>query len=116
MKGLFIILVLVGTFNFANAQFYFEAKKMIKKYEEVEKIEEIEAKVFVDSDTTEITIKFKNATLKEKIGKLYHKQVSDIYKIFIYEKEKGEWIVLHFDADVLSSVVFQSEIRYLMFE
>lgn len=116
MKKLFVILILISTFNLAKAQFSFESKTMIIGYEEDETTEEINTNIFINSDTTEITVKFKNATIKENIGKIFHRQITDIYKLYIYEQIPGEWIVLHFDNDILSSVVFKSDIRYLIFE
>ena len=60
-------------------------------YEDVEKTEEIDSKITINSDTTEIRVKFKNATIKEKIGKIYHRQIVDEYKLYMYNKEKSEW-------------------------
>jgi hypothetical protein len=116
MKNLLVIFILIGTFNFGKAQFSFESKKFITIYGEFEKVEEIDSEITIDSDTTEITVKFKNSTLRERIGKIYHRQITGIYKLYMYEQRRGEWVILHFDNDILSSVVFQSDTRYLVFE
>jgi hypothetical protein len=116
MKKLFIILILVGTYNLAKAQYSFEAKKMTKEYENVEIVENIDSKISIDSDTTEIQIKFKSACLKESIGTLYHRHINNEYQMDIYQQENGDHVIFHYQKKILFMVVFQSKTNNLIFE
>jgi len=119
MKNLLVIFILIGMSNLVKAQFSFESKLMTKIYGDEEKVKRIHSKITINSDTTEITVIFKNTIIKEKIGKIYHRQINGIYKLFMYEKETpewGKWIILHFTNNILHSVVFQENGRHLIFE
>ena len=124
MKKLLLILFsifLLGIFNEAKSQLSFQAKKMTKEpvienTEASKQMEAIEAMVTVNCDTTEIEIKFKNATIKEKIGKLYSKFEDGDYFLLVYEQNEIDKVILHFEYNALFSVVFQTDTRRLTFE
>lgn len=118
MKALIIIFIMLFTFSFADAQHSFQATKMISDYEDDEQDteEKVKAKITLNSDTTEIEIKFKHAKLVEEVGNLHMTHTHETYKMIIYQQKEGDWVLLHFEKDKLFAVTFQSKHKRLQFE
>ncbi len=124
MKKLLLILFsffLLAIFNEAKSQLSFQANRMTNEPIFIidindRKTEKIDAMVTVNSDTTEIEVKFKNARIKEKIGKLYRRAENGEILSLFYELNKQEKLTLHFEKNILFLVVFHNDISSLTFE
>ena len=124
MKKLVLILFSIfhlAFFNEAKSQLSFQASRMTTELIfsidlSDRKTEDIDAMVTVNSDTTEIEVKFKNARIKEKIGKLYRRAENGEILSLFYALDKLEKLTLHFDNNILFLVVFHNDLRKLTFE
>jgi uncharacterized protein YdeI (BOF family) len=111
MRNLIIVLLMMISFASVEAQITFEGKKLTTQKNGKFTTEDLESKIVINADTTEIDIKLKGARINEKIGELYSTFEEDTYKIFVYKQENGDTLILHINNNVLFSVMFQTGIK-----
>lgn len=108
MINLMIVFIMMISFASVEAQITFESKKMITVKDGNREVENIDSKILINSDTTEIEVHLKSARIKEKIGELYTTFEDGTYSILVYKLPNDELLMLHFDNKILFSVVFQT--------
>lgn len=111
MRNLMIVFLMMTSFASVEAQTTFESNKMITVSNGSRQVENVDSKIFINSDTTEIEVRLKSARIKEKIGELYTTFGDDKYKILVYKQENDDLLILHIKDDILFSVVFQTSMN-----
>jgi hypothetical protein len=108
MRNLMIAFLMMIGFTSVEAQISFEGNKMITIHDDKRRVENIDSRIIINADTTEIQVHLKAAKIKEPIGELYSTFGDEGYKILVYKLKNDELLILHFNEDVLFSVVFQT--------
>ena len=108
MRNLMIVFLMMISFASVEAQITFESKKMITVKDGNREVENIDSKIVINSDTTEIELFIGVAHIKETIGELYTTFEDATYLILVYKLQNDELLILHFDNKILFSVVFQT--------
>ena len=112
MRNLMIAFLMMIGFTSVEAQISFEGNKMITIHDDKRRVENIDSRIIIYADTTEIQVHLKAAKIKEPIGELYSTfEDEDGYKILVYQLKNNDVLILHFDKDVLFSVVFQTDME-----
>ena len=115
MKKLLFLLPLIFIFNSLTAQISFEPKEMKTSIKKIKTIENINGRITINSDTTEIELNIGGLNYKEKIGRL--KLFNDFgdCKVYCYEQEDGT-LVLQIVNNKLFCVTFHSKNQKLEFK
>lgn len=108
MRNLIIAFIMMISFASVEAQITFESKKMITVKDGNREVENIDSKILINSDTTEIEVHLKSARIKEKIGELYTTFGDGTYLILVYKQLNDDLLILHINNGILFSVVFQT--------
>jgi hypothetical protein len=117
MRNLMIAFLMMIGLTSVEAQISFEGKKLITIKDEGRKVENIDSRIIINSDTTEIEVFLGVAHFKETIGEFYSSFGDEGYKILVYKLKNDELLILHFNEGILFSVVFQTDmINKLEFE
>jgi hypothetical protein len=115
MKNLIFVFVVMFFSYSVNAQLYLDVKEMITVKDKKKTVENINGKVNINSDTSEIEIKINEITYREKIGRCSHHNDFGDCMVYIYEQEESYMVVQTFHRK-LYSVSFQSKNNKLQFK
>jgi hypothetical protein len=110
MRNLMIAFLMMIGFTSVEAQISFEGNKMITVNDEKRDVKEMDIKIHINADTTEIEVYSKVVKFKETIGEFYSSFEDGDYKILVYKLKDDEILVLHFDKGNMFSVVFQQDV------
>lgn len=117
MRNLMIAFLMMIGLTSVEAQISFEGNKMITVHDEKRDVKEMNIKIHINADTTEIEVYSKVVKFKEAIGEFYTSFGDESYKILVYKLKNDELLILHFNEDLLFSVVFQTDmVNRLEFE
>jgi hypothetical protein len=109
MRNLMIVFLMMISFASVEAQTTFESTQMITMTNGKNETENINSKIVINSDTTEIELFLGVAHSKEKILSLLTVFNEKTYDVLVYEKENNEILILHVKNGNIYSVVFQTD-------
>ena len=116
MRNLMIAFLMMIGFTSVEAQISFEGKKMIIVDDEKRDIKEVDSKIFINADTTEIEVYSKVIKFKEPIKEFLTIFENGDYKIFVYVIENDNNLVIHVKNEKIISIIFQENVyNYLEF-
>lgn len=109
MRVEFLILLIFLFITKVNSQIIFEYNQVVTTTDGNQKFENLNNKIIINSDTTEVEIHFKSIKINEKIFELYSQFDDENYKILVYKKEGDELLILHLLDEIVFSIVFQKD-------